>query len=262
VLILITKYNVFSFGGGSQMMRRRFHCSMTAVKLLAIVFMLVACEVEFTPQITPLVVYAPGTPSSFGTVVVAGTLSPFDATGTAEAILSFSPVPPTVTPTAIVSFEEGSIWNPTFERVECGTIDDDVCYELCYGGHCYIYGDDDDRVALFVDKLEKRDEKIDELELTRAERGDAALDAFGTCAGAGAAAGTSAVTIIAIANPEPLVSKIIAGISGGATLILCGGAIRNAVHTQKIKEQQIIDQIEDKSRDAIFEFQSLQQNPP
>jgi hypothetical protein len=34
------------------------------------------------------------------------------------------------------------------------------------------------------------------------------------------------------------------------------------VHTQKIKEEQIIDKIEDESRDAIFEFQSLQQNPP
>lgn len=229
-------------------MRRQIRPSARVALILLVVFTLASCqEVDFTAQITPLIVYAPGTQPSFGTVGV-------------TAI--YSPISPTVTPTPIVSFEEESIWSPTFERVECGTIDDDVCYELCYGGHCYIYGDDDDRVALFVDKLEKRDEKIDELELTRAERGDAALEAFGTCAGAGAAAGTSAVTIIAIANPEPLVSKIIAGISGGATLILCGGAIRNAVHTQKIKERQIIDKIEDESRDAIFEFQSLQQNPP
>ena len=61
MLILVTKYNVVSFGGGSQMMRRQIRSSMTTVKLLAIVFMLVACEVEFTPQITPLVVYGPGT---------------------------------------------------------------------------------------------------------------------------------------------------------------------------------------------------------
>jgi hypothetical protein len=244
------------------MMRRRFHSSMTAVKLLAIVFMLVACEVEFTPQITPLVVYAPGTPSSFGTVVVAGTLSPFDATGTAEAILSFSPVPPTVTPTAIISIEEGSKWSPTYERVDCGIIDDDVCFELCYGGDCFIYGNDDDRVERFVDMVDKRNEKITELEILRVEQGDAIIDAFGDCATAGAAAGVSVVAIIGLTAPEPTVSKILGGLAGGATVIICGGSIRSAWHTEGIKQQKKIEEIEDASGDAVYEFQSLQRNPP
>jgi len=229
-------------------MRRQIRPYTRVTLILLVIFTLASCqEVDFTAQITPLIVHGPGTQPAFGTIGVTAT---------------HSPVPPTVTPTPIVSFEEGSIWSPTYERVDCGTIDDDVCYELCYGGQCVIYGNDDDRVGLFVEKVEKRDEKIDDLALTRAERGDAFVDAFGTCVGSGVAATTSAIAIIGLAAPEPTVSKWIGGIAAGGTIILCGGSIRNAIHTQKIKEHLIIDEIEDVSRDAIYEFQSLQRNPP
>ena len=176
--------------------------------------------------------------------------------------MSFSPVPPTVTPTAIISIEEGSKWSPTYERVDCGIIEDDVCFELCYGGDCFIYGNDDDRVERFVDMVDKRNEKITELEILRVEQGDAIIDAFGDCATAGAAAGILVVAIIGLTAPEPTVSKILGGLAGGATVIICGGSIRSAWHTEGIKQQKKIEEIEDASRDAVYEFQSLQRNPP
>lgn len=210
--------------------------------------MLASCqEVDFTAQITPLIVYSPGAQPSFGTVGV-------------TAI--HSPVPPTVTPTPIVSFEEGSIWSPTYERVECGAIDDDVCFSLCYGGNCATYGNDDDRVTRFVDMVDKRDEKIIELEILRVEQGDAIIGVFGDCATAGAVAGVSVVAIIGLTAPEPTVSKILGGLAGGAAVIICGGSIRSAWHTEGAKQHQKIEEIEDASRNAVYEFMSLHNNPP
>lgn len=262
MIILITEYNDVSFGGGSQMMRRQIRSSMKAVTLLAIIFMLAACEVKYTATFTPLVLIAPGTPSSFGTVGVAGTVSPFDATGTVEAILSLSPVPPTITPTAIISIEEGSEWSPTYERVDCGIIDDVVCFELCYGGDCFIYGNDDDRVERFVDMVEKREEKIEQLEILRKEQGGAIIDALGSCLDTGAKVGVATVAILGITAPEPLVSKILGGIAAGATTIVCGGKIYSAWQVEGHKQEVMIEEIYDASRDAIFEFQNLQLNPP
>lgn len=229
-------------------MRRQIRPSARVALILLVVFTLASCqEVDFTAQITPLIVYAPGTQPSFGTVGV-------------TAI--YSPISPTVTPTPIVSFEEESIWSPTFERVECGIIDDDVSFEICYGGNCAIYGNDDDRVTRFVDMVDKRNEKITELEILQVERGDAIIDAFGDCATAGAVAGVSVVAIIGLTAPEPTVSKLLGGLAGGAAVIICGGSIRSAWHTEGIKQQKKIEEIEDAGRDAVYEFLSLQRNPP
>lgn len=229
-------------------MRRQNRPYTRVALILLVVFALVSCqEVDFTAQITPLIVHAPGTQPSFGTVGVTAT---------------YSPVPPTVTPTPIVSFEEGSIWTPTYERVGCGTIDDDICFKLCYGGQCVIYGNDDDRVTRFVDMVDKRDEKITELEILHVERGDAIIDAFGDCVTAGSVAGVSVVAIIGLTAPEPTISKILGGLAGGAAVIICGGSIRSAWHTEGVKQQFKIEEIEDASRNAVYEFMSLQNDPP
>ncbi len=83
--------------------------------------------------------------------------------------------------------------------------------------------------------VDKRNEKITDLEILQAERGDAIIDAFGDCATAGAVAGVSVVAVIGLTAPEPTVSKILGGLAGGAAVIICGGSIRSACVDSTIK---------------------------
>jgi len=52
---------------------------------------LVACEVKFTPQITPIDFSTPGPISEFVTIPPVQTLTPLQATGTADAIATAFP---------------------------------------------------------------------------------------------------------------------------------------------------------------------------
>src|SRR3990172_6563832 len=67
------------------MLGRSLRAAKMTILLLAAASM-AACEVQFTPQVTPLVlVTAAGSPHAFGTIGPAGTPSPLEASATAEA---------------------------------------------------------------------------------------------------------------------------------------------------------------------------------
>ena len=169
---------------------------------------------------------------------------------------------PASSPTPIVSIEEGSFYSPTFEKAECGSIDDDLCFELCYAGHCEVYGNDDDRVTRFVDKVDDRETGIRELQILRAERRGAVSDAAGTCIQSGAGAGLAYAAAVGLLAPEPTVSKILGGIAALGAGIVCGGAVYSARSVEGLKQEIKIEEIVEDSQDAIAEFNDLQDNPP
>ena len=171
-------------------------------------------------------------------------------------------VEPANSPTPIVSIEEGSFYSPTYEKAECGSIDDVLCFELCYAGVCSVYGEDDARVARFIDKVNDREMGIRELEILRAERGGATFDALGTCIEAGAGAGLAYAAAVGLLAPEPTVSKILGGIAAVGAGIVCGGAVYNSWRVEGLKQELKIEEIIDDSQDAIAEFNDLQDNPP
>lgn len=127
-----------------------------------------------------------------------------------------------------ISMEEGSIWRPSYKRVVCGAIDDDICYELCYGGSCATYGDNDGRVARFVEKIDELEDKIRELELLRADRGKAIFDAGAICVKAGSGAALAYAAIVGLVAPEPTVTKVVGAVAAVGAGIACVGSIYSA----------------------------------
>ena len=221
---------------------------------------LAACEVEFTPALTPLVLStAPASPA-IGTVAPGGTPSALTVSApTGTQLPAWEALP---TPTLIISIEEGSVWSPTYNRVECGAIEDDVCFELCYGGACSTYGNDDDRVTRFVDMVDRREQAIRDLEILRAEKGGAIFDSVGQCVQAGAGGGLAYAAVVGLTAPEPTISKVLGGAAALGAAIVCGGAIYSTLHTESVKQDLKVEEITDASTQAIGELQSLEQEPP
>jgi len=110
-------------------MRRRIAPVLRSAVTIVASLALAACEVEFTPALTPLVLStAPASPA-MGTVAPGGTPSALTISPpSGTQLATMEPLP---TPTLIISIEEGSVWSPTYRRIECGAIEDDVCFELC-----------------------------------------------------------------------------------------------------------------------------------
>jgi len=188
----------------------------------------------------------------------------FDApfTQTVEVPTGIPTVEPASSPTPIVSIEEGSFYSPTYEKADCGSIDDDICFELCYAGQCAVYGNDDDRIARFIDKVDDRETGIRELELLRAERKGAVFGAFGTCVQAGAGAGLAYAAAVGLLAPEPTVTKILGGIAALGAGIVCGAAVYDVWIVEGLKQEIKIEEIIEDSQDAIAEFNDLQGNWP
>lgn len=162
----------------------------------------------------------------------------------------------------IVEIEEGAFYQPSYSRVPCGEIDDDVCYELCYAGTCHTYGNDDDRVGRFVDQVDQMQDDIDDLEVARMEAGQSGWEAFGTCLGAGAGAVLATATAASLAAPEPLVTKIVGVVCGLAALVICGASVDGATAVEGERQQNLLDDIIEHGQAAITEFQDLERDPP
>jgi len=221
---------------------------------------LAACDVKFTPAVTPLVLStAPASPG-IGTVAAGGT--PSALTGSPPSGTPLATMEPLPTPTLIVSIEEGSVWSPTYERVDCGFIEDDVCFELCYGGACLVYGNDDDRVTRFVEMVDRREQGIRDLEILRAEKGGEVFGAVGECVQAGAGAGLAYAAIVGLTAPEPTISKVLGGAAALGAVVVCGGAIYTTLHTEGVKQELKIGEIIDASSQAAEELESLRDDPP
>lgn len=241
-------------------MRRRmalvFRSSLAVVASLS----LAACDVKFTPAVTPLVLStAPASPG-IGTVAAGG--NPSALTGSPPSGTPLATMEPLPTPTLIVSIEEGSVWSPTYERVDCGFIEDDVCFELCYGGACLVYGNDDDRVTRFVEMVDRREQGIRDLEILRAEKGGEVFGAVGECVQAGAGAGLAYAAIVGFTAPEPTISKVLGGVAALGAVVVCGGAIYTTLHTEGVKQELKIGEIIDASSQAAEELESLRNDPP
>ena len=161
-----------------------------------------------------------------------------------------------------VDLGQGAFFSPTYARVDCGEIEDETCFELCYAGKCIIYGGSDDRVRRFIEKVDAREQGIVALEILRAEKGGVISDAIGQCVGSGVKAGLAYLAVVGITAPEPTITKILGVIAAGGTIILCGGDIYSALHVESLKQEIVEETIIDDSREAIFEFESLQQTQP
>jgi hypothetical protein len=188
----------------------------------------VELQIEFTPHVTPL----------------------DPQVATALAAMQF------------VSTEEGAFFAPSYSRVPCGEIDDDVCFELCYAGTCHTYGNDDDRVERFVRETDAMRDDIDSLQLARREGDQSWFETLGTCLGAGAGAVLATATAAGLAAPEPLVTKIVGVASGLAALIICGASVYGATAVEETRQQNLIDDIIEHGRAAITESQDLERNLP
>jgi len=106
--------------------------------------------------------------------------------------------------------------------------------------------------------VDAREAGILALEVLLMEREGDIVDALGQCMVAGAGAGLANAAIVGITAPEPIVSKALGGIAAGGSGIVCGGKILSTWRVGALKQEILEETIVDASREAIFEFQSLQ----
>ena len=156
---------------------------------------------------------------------------------------------------------------PTYRKVNCGQIDDTICYELCYKGSCFVYGDDDDRVKKFIESVDQMRDEFDKLELERIDTNANIWDTIGTClksVGAGFGAAGTIITIVVVAEPTGILKVLaigaaaISALGGGAG---CAAAVVKA-DTDKEEQQHIINDFMEASSNAIFDFEDLKRDPP
>jgi hypothetical protein len=219
-------------------MRHLCNLARSTVLVAAIVSM-VGCEVQFEEHITPLVMSTAVTQPSIGAPGPVGTVSPADASATAEAEVILT----------LVAFAQSQELSPnrrgdpriaSYEEVWCGDINR-VCYELCYQSECGIYDATGPRVSQFIVSVNQREIKIIEWE-SRGRTGIALnFSAFGTCAGT-LVAGAQVYALVTAVDPEPI-SKTILAVGGGIVAgVLCGGSLigRSNVGTdQAVLEAEI-----------------------
>ena len=113
-----------------------------------------------------------------------------------------------------------------------------------------------------MEKVDARESGIIALELLLVEREGNIVDAIGRCVVAGAGAGLAYAAIVGITAPEPIVSKVLGGMAAGGSGIVCGGKIISAWRVDALKQEILEEAIVDASREAVFEFQGLQQDLP
>jgi hypothetical protein len=210
---------------------------------------MVACEVQFTPQVTPLVlVTAAGSPHAFGTIGPAGTPSPLEASATAEAEIVLTMVawprswsPPTTGDPRVASYEEA--W--------CGDIER-VCYELCYQSQCGTYEASNPRVDQFIAAVDARESMG--LEFASKDRTLKALNfaAFGSCVGT-VVAGGGVYALVTALDPEPVSKIVLAGVGAVAAGSACIGSLvgRGNVNTDRSELER------ERSRQALIAEQAF-----
>jgi len=112
--------------------RRAF---ITGISLI-ITIALGACETSFTPHVTPLILGTapPGQP--FTTAVPPSTQIPALVGGTAEAENPL--IPETFIGPAPSRLRRGDPNILSYEKVACGTLESELCYELCSAGECIV----------------------------------------------------------------------------------------------------------------------------
>ena|SRR3990172_6742697 len=227
------------------MLGRSLRAAKMTILLLAAASM-AACEVQFTPQVTPLVlVTAAGSPHAFGTIGPAGTPSPLEASATAEAevVLTMVALAQQLAPSPN---RRGDPRAASYEEVWCGDISR-ICFELCFRSECGVYDISNPRVAQFVDAIDAREDEILATESNVRSRRKSGFAAFVSCAGT-LAAGGGAYTLITAVDPEP-VSKTVLAV-GGAIIaaVACGGSLfaygdantEISIHEQEMWRQELI----------------------
>jgi hypothetical protein len=162
-------------------------------------------------------------------------------------------------------FEGGQL--PTYRRVNCEAIKDTVCFDLCYAGRCFTYGDDDERVQRFIEQVDDMREQFDKLELARIKAGSNTWGTIKTCLtslGAGfGAAGVIAGLVVAL-EPTGILKAIAIGAAALSALGRGAGCVSDIVGGGTDAEMR-----EDLERDfgraaneAAFEFEDLLRDPP
>lgn len=200
---------------------------------------LIACEVEFTPQITPVDFSTPEPLSDFVTIPPVQTLTPLQATGTADAIATAFPK---VTPAPLAN-SAGDPNVASYQEVYCEDVNR-VCYTLCYQNTCGTYDGSHPRVTQFIKAVDDRETAILEWESEGRTKTTSGFAAFGSCATSLLAAAPVYVLVTA-ADPEPISKTILA--VGGLIVggVVCGGSLlvrSNSVTNQGVDEREISKQ--------------------
>lgn len=218
------------------------HLPNSILKLIVVTISavsMVGCEVQFTPQITPVDFSTPPPMSEIVTVDPDQTLSPLEATGTADAI-------DTTFPQATREPLANSAGDPEVASYQEAYCDDPnrICYELCYQNTCGIYNGAHARVEQFIKAVDNREAAIIEWESEERTEVASGVAAFGSCATSLLAA-APAYAVVTAADPEPISKTIL--IVGGAVVagVVCGGSLlvrSNSAADQRVDEREIAKQ--------------------
>ena len=127
---------------------------------------------------------------------------------------------------------------------------------------CFIYGNDDERVEHFKTMVDQVKLLEAELELLRQGQLAEVIDAAGDCFKAGAAAAGVKVALLAVAAPDVTWTKIVAVLAFAGAGLFCAGSVYRAWQVEATKQDQVDEKISVARGDAIFEFNSLESNPP
>ena len=222
---------------------------LKATTVLATALSLVACEVQFTPQITPLVLSTAPPSPAIGTVAAGETLVQANATMTAEAefILTLKALA-----TNLAANKAGNPESAYYEEVICEDLGLQVqCFRLCIKGECAVFPNDTDhtRVQAFLDAVNKIEEEQAKLEDAGFRDATLSFTTLTTCGGV-------ALTL-ALIDPEPN-TKILLGLWGVLVAVgTCGVSILGLDKAQDdgAKSQRTID---DQLINAEAQFRILQ----
>lgn len=225
-------------------MKRGLIAGCKSAVLLVSLVAIVACEVEFTPDLYNLDLSTPEDATAIGTVAPARTLTGLESTGTAEAALT--PIP-TITPRPLAN-QEGDPSVASYQEVWCGDVER-VCYELCYLNECGVYDASHPRVAQFIEAVDKREVAVLEWESEARTKRTSGITAFSSCA-TSVIGSAPAYAVITAADPEPI-SKTVLAVAGVVVAgVIC---VNSVLRYSDANTEQDIDEDEIKKQQLIAE---------
>lgn len=207
-------------------MKKYSNLNFIVLLIVSILVSLTACEVEYDPEFTPLIMYGPTGSNVFGTPVTISTTIP-------EVVIGPAPSPNRKGDPRIVSYEE--VW--------CGDVEK-ICYELCFEMECGIYDASSPRVQQFINAVDDREAAILGWESEARSKRTSGFTAFTSCVTA-VVGSAPAYAVVTAADPEPI-SKTILAVAGVVVAgVICVNSVLNysdANTEQNIDKDEIMNQ--------------------
>lgn len=195
-----------------------------------------AAQITFVPQVTPAQYYTQA-PQPIATLVHSSTLQ---------------------------LLEKDAVYSPTYELVSCGGAPEhqnQICYQICYGGSCLFVSDKDHRVGLYVSLVDDREENLDVLESLDRDFVDALFAILGDCTEAAVKSSiVYGLFTVAVADPEPLSKSAVSALAAGSAIFLCGKSLWNQV-SKKADKMEVIEDIKESTDTAIEILLDIEKYP-